>query len=59
LDENDEEDWRTLHGGMPVEQGNKLAINIWQRKHTALFAASVDERHRWSQPVPDVDPRLL
>jgi len=26
------EDDRTLHGGMPVADGEKWAINIWQRK---------------------------
>jgi len=26
------EDHRTLHGGMPVVEGEKWAINIWQRK---------------------------
>jgi prolyl 4-hydroxylase len=31
-DSKDAEDRRTLHGGMPVEEGEKWAINIWQRK---------------------------
>ena len=29
---NDIEDHRTLHGGDPVEFGEKFAINIWQRR---------------------------
>ncbi|RKP07731.1 hypothetical protein THASP1DRAFT_2589, partial [Thamnocephalis sphaerospora] len=29
---NELEDIRTMHGGSPVEEGEKYAINIWQRK---------------------------
>ncbi|KAI9227597.1 MAG: hypothetical protein DHS80DRAFT_24082 [Piptocephalis tieghemiana] len=48
LDHNNLEDERTLHGGDPVEGGEKWAINIWQRTPTEaskeMYAARLAEQ---------------
>ncbi|RKP09243.1 hypothetical protein THASP1DRAFT_28974 [Thamnocephalis sphaerospora] len=36
------EDERTLHGGSPVDEGEKYAINIWQRKMLPHVQAILD-----------------
>jgi len=44
LDEKDREDRRTLHGGSPVTEGEKWAINIWQRKMTPTLQKAIAAR---------------
>ncbi|KAI9599065.1 hypothetical protein BDF19DRAFT_478657 [Syncephalis fuscata] len=51
------EDSRTLHGGSPVEGGEKYAINIWQRKMLPDLAPFIqnpngqDKIHRPKKPA--------
>ncbi|KAI9599063.1 hypothetical protein BDF19DRAFT_429975 [Syncephalis fuscata] len=45
VDHNEAEDERTMHGGSPVEDGEKYAINIWQRKMLPYIQSYKQDSH--------------